>query len=89
MFLDEYDETPFDALRYLIGECNYGGRVTDDHDRRLLNAILSIYINIRVTEETKYPFTDGEEYYVPDCTNQEHFLQYIRYVAGVWVMTEG
>ena len=78
MFLDDYEETPFDALRYLIGECNYGGRVTDDHDRRLLNAILSMYINHSATEEDKYPITDGGEYFVPDCSAQEDFLSYIR-----------
>nr|XP_024219193.1 dynein heavy chain 3, axonemal-like isoform X2 [Halyomorpha halys] len=48
MFLNEYDDIPFDALLYLTGECNYGGRVTDDKDRRLLNSLLSIYYNQNV-----------------------------------------
>ena len=40
-YLDSYTETPWDALKYLIAEANYGGRVTDELDRR----VLSTYLN--------------------------------------------
>lgn len=35
----------FKALHYLVGECNYGGRVTDERDRRVLKALLYEYVS--------------------------------------------
>ncbi|CAF0750041.1 unnamed protein product [Didymodactylos carnosus] len=54
MFLNDYDDLPLEALSYLFGECNYGGRVTDDKDRRLLISLLSIFINKEVVREDTY-----------------------------------
>ena len=44
-FLDEYEEIPYKVLNFIGAEINYGGRVTDDKDVRLIKTILSIYIN--------------------------------------------
>ena len=45
MFLQQYLHIPFEGHLYLTGECNYGGRVTDDKDRRLLMALLNRIYN--------------------------------------------
>ena len=41
MFTKNFDEMPWDALTYVSGHVNFGGRVTDDSDRRALMCILA------------------------------------------------
>ncbi len=48
------------ALRYLVSECNYGGRVTDEHDRRLLAVMLSHYFGRDVAFTRGHRFSEVE-----------------------------
>lgn len=50
---------------FFVGECNYGGRVTDDKDRRLLMSLLSIFYSWELIEQDKYRVCEGDLYYVP------------------------
>ncbi len=50
---------------FSIGECNYGGRVTDDKDRRLLMSLLSIFYSWELIEQDQYCVCEGDLYYVP------------------------
>jgi dynein heavy chain, axonemal len=40
IFVEDYDEVPYKVLNYIGAEVNYGGRVTDDKDGRLISTIL-------------------------------------------------
>lgn len=77
MYIDENESVPFDALRYLIGECNYGGRVTDDKDRRLLNTILEKCMCTGVIEEDGYKFSASGLYFAPTGGPIDSFVTYI------------
>ncbi|KAK7898572.1 hypothetical protein WMY93_019425 [Mugilogobius chulae] len=78
MFLDEYEEVPLEALTYLTGECNYGGRVTDDKDRRLLLSLLSIFYNWELIQQEGYSVCEGGQYYIPAHGPYQTYVNYIR-----------
>jgi dynein heavy chain len=50
--LSEQDQIPWDALLFVTGEINYGGRVTDDWDRRCLKTILKKFFIKNALEGT-------------------------------------
>jgi len=65
-FLSENDEIPWDALKFMTGEINYGGNVTDDFDRILLLNILNIFQNDEVVQTPGYKFSKTGVYFVPE-----------------------
>nr|XP_012148645.1 PREDICTED: dynein heavy chain 7, axonemal [Megachile rotundata] len=78
IFLDQYDDVQFTALKYLTGECNYGGRVTDEWDRRTLVTILSKFYCPEVIATEKYLFDPSGIYFVPQVTAHSEFLEYVK-----------
>ena len=79
IFIDEYpNKVPLDALNYLTGECNYGGRVTDDKDRTLMEVILKTFYCSETFMDDDYKFSPSGIYYAPPLTDYEGYLDYIK-----------
>mmetsp|Transcript_1422 Transcript_1422/g.4304 ORF Transcript_1422/g.4304 Transcript_1422/m.4304 type:complete len:1452 (+) Transcript_1422:2-4357(+) len=67
-FLDEFEGVPYAALNYMVAEANYGGRVTDDNDRKCLLAILERYVTPSILKED-YKFSESGNYRCPVDSN--------------------
>lgn len=79
IFVDEYPEkVPLDALNYLTGECNYGGRVTDDKDRTLMEVILAKFYCEDCYASDAYRFSPSGLYYAPKHCDFDGYIDYIK-----------
>jgi dynein heavy chain len=76
MFLDEQANVPWDALRFLTGEIIYGGRVTDDWDRRCMMSIMYRYYSEPILEDG-YFLARGATYYAPPAEGMTLLMGYV------------
>nr|XP_019958870.1 PREDICTED: dynein heavy chain 2, axonemal [Paralichthys olivaceus] len=65
LYLDEYKDIPWDALKYLIAGVNYGGHVTDDWDRRLLTTYINDYFCDAAITQPFFKLSSLNPYYIP------------------------
>ena len=72
-----------DAMKFMTGQINYGGRVTDDFDRALLMNVLSIFQNDEVVNVERFKFSKGAEYYCPVHETHSELKEYINRLPNV------
>ena len=75
-FLDTFDEIPYKVLNFLGSEVNYGGRVTDDKDIRLIVCILQRFVQPG-TVQVGFNFSESGDYRTIEGGTQEEYLKYI------------
>ncbi|KAK1331639.1 hypothetical protein QTO34_009597 [Cnephaeus nilssonii] len=83
LYLDEYEETPWDALKYLISGINYGGHVTDDWDRRLLTTYINDYFCEQALSIPSYRLSVLETYFIPKDGSLASYKEYISMLPGM------
>jgi dynein heavy chain len=64
-YLSQNEFTPWDALRQMIGDVVYGGRVTDDWDRRCMNAVLDRFLCQDALNDNIFFDSDGQYAQIP------------------------
>ncbi|XP_060896803.1 dynein axonemal heavy chain 2-like [Labrus mixtus] len=77
LYLDEYEEIPWDALKYLIAGVNYGGHVTDDWDRRLLTTYIKGYFCDSAVDQPFFKLSSLTSYYIPRDGPQSSYKEHI------------
>ena len=77
IFIETYEEVPYKVLNVIAAEINYGGRVTDDKDVRLIGVILKGYMNPRMLEDN-YSMSKSGIYRSIPIGEISDYIEYIR-----------
>ncbi|XP_026839391.1 dynein heavy chain 2, axonemal [Drosophila erecta] len=78
LYLNEYEDTPWGALKYLIAGVNYGGHITDDWDRRLLITYINQFFCDQALQTRKFRLSTLSNYFIPDDGDVQSYLDQIQ-----------
>lgn len=79
-----YNEIPWQALRYVISQIVFGGRLIDDLDRRVLDCYINDLFNDDVVNEQQYPLSEQSDYYfVPQRGTLQEYRDYVKSLPNI------
>jgi dynein heavy chain len=81
MYLEEQPTVPYETLRFLVAVINYGGRVTDNKDERVIKSILSKYFTPEILTG-RYAYSESGIYYMPEDLEDSQCSQVHRRAAA-------
>jgi dynein heavy chain len=79
LYLMSQDQVPWITLQYLIAAVNYGGRVTDDKDVRLISAVLKGYFTPAMFE-AGFKFANLDAYTIPKEGSLEECREFVHHL---------
>ncbi|MED6280248.1 Dynein heavy chain 8, axonemal [Characodon lateralis] len=68
------------TVRYMLAEVQYGGRVTDDYDKRLLKCFARVWFSKKMLDPS-FGFYTG--YKIPVCETVDDYMNYIQSLPTV------
>ncbi|XP_025208084.1 dynein heavy chain 2, axonemal-like [Melanaphis sacchari] len=77
-YLNEYEETPWTALKYLLGNIIYGGNITDIWDKRLLDTYTNQFFNENSITTHFYKLSSLIDYIVPENGTLQSYKDFIK-----------
>jgi dynein heavy chain len=87
MFLNHYEKIPWDALRYMVAEANYGGRVTDPNDRTTISLILEDFYCPEMLNKN-HKLSESGKYFVPTVGGLDSYKEFIAAELPINDLTE-
>ena len=76
MLVNDYEAIPYKVILALTADINYGGRVTDNWDRRTIANILAGFVNEAVLTPG-HPFSPSGVYRSEGCETKAEYLEYV------------
>jgi dynein heavy chain len=75
--IEQNEEIPYRVIQILAGNVNYGGRVTDDLDRRTLMIMMEDFITGKCQSDT-YAYSESGDYMSPPDGDYDHYVEWIK-----------
>lgn len=74
----EAEAVPYDAMVYVTSAIHYGGRITDDQDKRLIDSIVRRYLCKELVEDRNYKLSACGTYGCPHGVRADEFVDFIQ-----------